>query len=166
MKKFTMAIMAAMMAALFATSAFAVSVGQPVKGFTLMDMNGRKVSLVDYRGKTVVLNFWATWCPPCRAEMPEFNEMNKEFQKSGKAVLLAINMTDGMRDTKSKVESFLKENKYSMTVLLDDGGKVADSFLIRYIPSTFVIDKDGKLVGKIQGGTSKAAVMKLVDEAK
>ena len=81
-------------------------------------------------------------------------------------VLLAVNMTDGRRETKSKVENFIKETGYTMTVLLDSDQELAEYFGIRYIPSTFVINKDGKLTGQIQGGTTKAAVMKLVEEAK
>ena len=92
--------------------------------------------------------------------------MSKEFKKSGDAVLLAVNMTDGRRETKSKVENFIKETGYTMTVLLDSDQELAEYFGIRYIPSTFVINKDGKLTGQIQGGTTKAAVMKLVEEAK
>ncbi|MEG1604283.1 MAG: TlpA disulfide reductase family protein [Cloacibacillus sp.] len=165
-KKFMVIALAAAITAIFAASAFALSNGAQVKNFTLKDTEGHSVSLEQFRGKVVVLNFWATWCPPCRNEMPEFNEMNKEFKKSGRAVLLAINMTDGQRDTPEKAAKFMKDNKYTMTTLLDTEQTLADYFSIRYIPSTYVINAQGKLVGQIQGGTTKAAVMKLVDEAK
>ena len=85
---------------------------------------------------------------------------------AGGAVLLAVNMTDGRRETKSKVESFMKDAGYTMTVLLDSNQELAEYFGIRYIPSTFVINGEGKLTGQIQGGTTKAAVLKLVEEAK
>lgn len=166
MKKFMVFALAAAVTMVFAASAFALSNGTQVKNFTLKDLSGKSVSLDQYKGKIVVLNFWATWCPPCRQEMPEFNEMSKEFAKNGNAVLLAVNMTDGQRDTPAKVASFIKDNKYTMPVLLDTEQSLAVYFGVRYIPSTFVINAKGKLTGQIQGGTTKAAVMKLVDEAK
>lgn len=165
-KKFLLLFLALTVASVFATSAFALGSGSQVENFTLKDLSGKSVSLNQFKGKVVVLNFWASWCPPCRNEMPEFNEMSKEFKKSGDAVLLAVNMTDGRRETKSKVESFMKDAGYTMTVLLDSNQELAEYFGIRYIPSTFVINGEGKLTGQIQGGTTKAAVMKLVEEAK
>ena len=99
--------------------------------------------------------------------MPEFDQMDKEFKKSGsKVVLLAVNMTDGRRETKSKVEKFLSETKYGMRVLLDTEGKAADMFSVRYLPTTYVIDTTGKVSGQLVGGTTKDAVMQLVREAK
>ena len=92
--------------------------------------------------------------------------MDKEFKKSGEAVLLAVNMTDGRRETKKKVEKFIAEQKYGMKILLDTEGKAADIFGIRYLPTTYVIDGDGIVTGQLVGGTTKAAVMKLVKEAK
>ena len=88
-KKSMLLLFALIASALFASSAFALGSGAQVKNFTLKDLSGKNVSLDQYKGKVVVLNFWATWCPPCRNEMPEFDEMNKEFKKSGGAVLLA-----------------------------------------------------------------------------
>ena len=166
MKKFMIFALAMAVTAVFAASAFALSNGTQVKNFTLKDLSGKSVSLDQYKGKVVVLNFWATWCPPCRQEMPEFNELSKEFAKSGQAVLLAVNMTDGQRDTPAKVAAFVKDNKYTMPVLLDTEQSLAEYFSIRYIPSTFVINAQGKVTGQIQGGTTKAAVLKLVNEAK
>ena len=125
-------------------------------------MEREGVSLDGFKGKTVVLNFWATWCPPCRGEMPEFDELHKEFQKTGEAVLLAVNLTDGRRETPERVAEFLKETGYTMTVLLDEKQEAASFFGVRYIPTTFVLDKDGKLIGQIQGATTKDAVLKLV----
>lgn len=136
-----------------------------VNDFELKDLAGKTVRLSDYAGCVVVLNFWATWCPPCRAEMPEFAELDAELDKSN-AVLLAINMTDGKRETKSKVQKFISENNYKMKVLLDEGCLTARYFGVRYIPSTFVINANGILCGAIQGGTTKDAVMAIVEEAR
>ena len=101
-KKFLLLFLALTVASVFATSAFALGSGSQVENFTLKDLSGKSVSLNQFKGKVVVLNFWTSWCPPCRNEMPEFNEMSKEFKKSGDAVLLAVN-TDG-RPPRDEVE--------------------------------------------------------------
>lgn len=161
-KIFATLVMTLLAAALFAVPSFAVGSGELARDIVLTDMSGRQVSLDGFKGKTVVLNFWATWCPPCRGEMPEFDELDKEFKKSGEAVLLAVNLTDGRRETPERVAKFLKETGYTMTVLLDEKQEAASFFGVRYIPTTFVLDKDGKLIGQIQGATTKDAVLKLV----
>ena len=98
-------------AALFAVPSFAVGSGELARDIVLTDMSGKQVSLDSFKGKTVVLNFWATWCPPCRGEMPEFDELDKEFKKTGEAVLLAVNLTDGRRETPERVAKFLKATR-------------------------------------------------------
>ena len=166
MKRFTISLSVIIALFFFVASAYALDNGSKVPIFTLTDLSGQNVSLSDYKGKVVVLNFWASWCPPCKAEMPEFNEMDREFKKSGDTVLLAINMTDGRRETKKKVETFISEQKYKMRVLLDSEGKASNLFDIRYLPTTYVIDAEGTVTGQLVGGTTKNAVMKLVKEAK
>ena len=166
MKRFTISLSVIIALFFFVASAYALDNGSKVPNFTLTDLSGKNVSLSDYKGKVVVLNFLASWCPPCKAEMPEFNEMDREFKKSGDTVLLAINMTDGRRETKKKVETFISEQKYKMRVLLDSEGKASNLFDIRYLPTTYVIDAEGTVTGQLVGGTTKNAVMKLVKEAK
>lgn len=144
----------------------AIEIGSQVSDFELADLNGKNVKLSDYKGKTVVINFWATWCPPCKKEMPDFDLLDKELKKSGQAVLLAVNMTDGKRDTKSKVESFIMENNYGMRVLLDTEGKAAKLYDIKWLPTTVVVDPKGKLHWQIFGETTKEAVLKAIKEIK
>ena len=148
-KIFATLVMTLLAAALFAVPSFAVGSGELARDIVLTDMSGKQVSLDSFKGKTVVLNFWATWCPPCRGEMPEFDELNKEFQKTGEAVLLAVNLTDGKRETPERVAEFLRETGYTMTVLLDEKQEAASFFGVRYIPTTFILDKDGRLAGQI-----------------
>lgn len=136
-----------------------------VKDFALKDLAGETVHLSDFAGRVVVLNFWATWCPPCRDEMPEFAELDDGLNEYD-AVLLAVNMTDGKRETKSRVQKFISQNNYKMKVLLDEGCLTAGYFGVQYIPSTFVIDARGILCGAIRGSTTKEAVMALVEKAR
>ena len=167
MRKAKLAALMAMAALLiFSATAFALDNGAKAKNFALKDLQGKTVTLEQFKGKVVVLNFWASWCPPCRGEMPEFSEMDKEFKKSGEAVLLAVNMTDGQRETKGKVSKFISDNKYGMTVLLDEDGLAARDYGVQYLPTTYVIDGSGVVKGQLIGGTTKDAVLKLVRGAK
>jgi Peroxiredoxin len=128
--------------------------------FTLFDQDGKQVSLSDFRGKIVVLNFWASWCPSCRAEFPEFNELNKELSKDKNVVLLEINLTDGQRETKDTAMKFINDNGYqNMRVLFDVNSDASKKYGINYIPDTFVIDQDGNLIKSITGETTKEVVL-------
>jgi len=129
--------------------------------FELSDLEGNMVKLSDYRGKIVFLNFWATWCGPCMLEMPEFEEANKVFEQNGDAVLLAVNLTTGgvRRETEDKVRKFINEKGYTMKVLLDKTGRVADQYKIYAIPATYVIDKDGKIYTYYEGTINKSTLM-------
>lgn len=167
MKKILLSFLAAVMIISgIAQIASAIEVGSQVSDFELADLNGNMVKLSDFKGKTVVINFWATWCPPCKKEMPDFDLLDKELKKKNDAVLLAINMTDGKRDTKSKVEAFVKENGYGMRVLLDTEGKAAKLYDIKWLPTTVVVDRKGKLRWQIFGETTKETVLKVIKEIK
>ena len=100
--------------------------------------------------KLYVINFWATWCPPCRAEMPELNEFAKKHE--GEVTFYAVNL----QEPKDTVDKFLKDNGYTMPVLLDLKGEAADAYKVRAIPTTYVIDRDGKILLKKIGGTTAA----------
>ncbi|MDF2615150.1 MAG: stoA [Clostridia bacterium] len=141
--------------------------GKPlVPNFTLENEKGEEVSLSDYSGKVVILNFWASWCPPCKGEMPEFQKINDELEASNDVVLLTINLTDGQRETKEKAMSFLQENKYDFTTLFDTEGIASGIFGIQSIPTTIIIDKEGYLHDYIMGATTKSAVLSSVNEVK
>ena len=114
--------------------------------FTLKDLNGAAHSLSDYKGKSVFLNFWATWCPPCRAEMPSMQEVYEKMDKD-KYVMLAVNI----REEREAVKSFISQNGYTFPILLDPDGRVASKYAVRGIPTTYLIDEKGKVVNKIVG---------------
>ena len=107
--------------------------------FSLTDLNGRTWKLGDLRGTVVLVNFWATWRPPCRKEMPDLQELYSRFKEKG-LVILAI--TDEAIDT---AKLFIEEKQYTFPVLLDSGRKVNDAFRVDGIPKTFIYDRDGKL---------------------
>jgi thiol-disulfide isomerase/thioredoxin len=111
-------------------------------GFTLKDLHGKSVTLSKLRGKVVVINFWATWCPPCRLEMPDLDAVYMRYQSQG-LVVLSISSEDA-----AKIGSFLAWTNYHPTVLLDPEGKVAQQFHVEGIPRTFVFNRKGKLVAE------------------
>jgi peroxiredoxin len=110
--------------------------------FTLTDLHGKTWGLQELRGKVVLVNFWATWCPPCRSEMPDLDALYKQFKDQG-FVVLAISDEDV-----SKVQPYIDQYHYSYPILLDPGRKVHESFNIEGIPKSFVYDREGKLVAQ------------------
>jgi thiol-disulfide isomerase/thioredoxin len=110
--------------------------------FTLRDMHGKKWTLSELRGKIVMVNFWATWCGPCRLEMPVLDMLYTHFQDQG-LVVLSITSEDGI-----KVGSFLGGANYHPPVLIDNGGMVFRQFHIEGIPRTFLFDRNGKLIAE------------------
>jgi len=110
--------------------------------FTLTELGGMKWTLKEQHGKVVVVNFWATWCPPCRKEMPDLETLYKQFKDQG-LVILAISDEDA-----GKVAPFIAEQKVTYPILLDPGRKVNELFQIEGIPKTFVYDRGGKLVAQ------------------
>ena len=110
--------------------------------FTLKDLSGKSWTFSELRGKVVLVNFWATWCPPCRKEMPDLETLYGRFGSKGFVVL-------GISDEEAaKVEPFVRERKVSFPVLLDPGRKVNEMFVVEGIPKSFVYDREGKLVAQ------------------
>ena len=121
-----------------------LEVDQPAPDFFLRTLNGRSVRLSDYRGKTVVLNFWASWCPPCRREMPDFQTLWEERGPSGldDLVILAVNLLP--EDTIAAAEGFVDEFGLTFPILLDTSrGEVSQRYGVQALPATFFIDRDG-----------------------
>ena len=113
-------------------------IGKTAPDFTLKGLDGQEVSLSDFRGKPVLLNFWATWCGPCRLEMPFLQEIYEKWNGKG-LVLLAVNL----QEDQGTVEDFIDGAGYTFPVLLAPGNQVPLSYNIRGIPATFFIDADG-----------------------
>jgi len=110
--------------------------------FTLTDLQGTAWHLKDLRGKVVLVNFWATWCPPCRKEMPDLDALFNKFKDQG-FLVLAISDEDT-----AKVSPFIAEHKIGYPILLDSGRKVTESFKVEGIPKSFIYDRTGKLVAQ------------------
>lgn len=124
-----------------------VAIGDLAPDFQLEDTKGNKVSLSDLRGKIVLVNFWATWCPPCIEEMPSMERLN-EVLAGDDFVMLAINTEENGR---SVVPAFLEKTPYTFPILYDDKGVVQKSYGVFKFPESFIIRKDGTVAEKIIG---------------
>lgn len=128
--------------------------------FALKDMDGKTVKLSDYKGKVVILNFWAVWCKYCKIEMPDLNELDKELSQENNAVILAIDVEEPY-DT---VKNYLTSNGFDLKVLLDNDGSVSRSYGVSGYPTTFIINKDGSVYTYIPGKTDKATLLQILDQ--
>lgn len=128
--------------------------------FTVIDGTGKEIKLSAFRGKPVVVNFWASWCPPCRAEMPEFEKVAQEMD--GKVVFLMVNMTDGARETEAKAKSFIAEHGFTFSVYYDTKQEAAYAYGITALPTTVFIDSNGDFIHGIRGGINAAELRKQI----
>ena len=119
--------------------------GQPAGDFVLNDLSRRSFRLAVLRGKVVMLNFWASWCGPCRQEMPQLEKLHREFSRRG-LVLLGINGESG-RDARN----FVRRNGYTFPTLVDSGNKVGSQFRVTAIPTSVVIDREGRIASYLVG---------------
>lgn len=134
----------------------AQNVGSAAPQFTLKDINGRNVNLADYKGKVIILDFWATWCPPCRDEIPDFIALQNEYGKKGLQVIGISVDREGVK----VVKPFYEKMGMNYPVLLTDG-KVETAYGgIRAIPTTFIIDKKGSIAKKYVGFQPKSVFEK------
>ncbi|CEO28531.1 cytochrome c biogenesis protein/redoxin [Paraclostridium sordellii] len=136
--------------------------------FTLYDQYGKEHKLSEYKGKTIFLNLWATWCPPCRDEMPYIEELYKEYNKNtDEVIILGVASPNlGQEGDAKHVKDFLKQEGYTFPVLLDEGGSLVYQYGISSFPSTFIIDKDGYITQYVPGGMDKDTMKYLINSAK
>ncbi|MGI5970580.1 MAG: TlpA family protein disulfide reductase [Oscillospiraceae bacterium] len=120
--------------------------------FTVQDGDGNEVKLSDFSGRPVVLNFWASWCPPCRSEMPEFDDAYREAGDD--VAFLMVNMTDGRRETFDSASGFISEQGYTFPVYYDTQLSAATAYGISAIPVTVFIDSEGRIAKTEKGAIS------------
>lgn len=136
--------------------------------FSLVDQYGKTHRLSDYKGKTVFLNFWATWCPPCKAELPHIEEVYKEYKNNTQNVIIlgvtAPNL--GREGSEEYIKNFLDNGGYTFPVMFDKSGNVMGLYEIEAFPTTFIIDKDGNINKYVSGSMDKSTMESLIDNVK
>lgn len=131
--------------------------------FELKTLNGQTVRLSDYQGKKVILNFWATWCPPCKAEMPHMQSFYEKYKHQG-VEILAVNLTSQDSGV-DKVQSFAKEYGLTFPVLLDEEGFAAQKYNIVTVPTSYMIDTEGTIVETVVGPMDETMMENLLKKA-
>ncbi|MFT4412854.1 peroxiredoxin family protein [Fredinandcohnia humi] len=138
-----------------------ISEGKIAPDFTLRTTTGENIQLSSLRGKMVILNFWATWCPPCKAEMPHMQDFYEE-QMDQKATVLAVNLTTAEKNSKD-LPKFIKEYGLTFPILLDEAGDIGNMYQAFTIPTSYVIDSNGIIQKKIIGPMDKEMMYELVN---
>lgn len=137
----------------------------PAIDFTLQDQYGNTHTLSEYKGKTVFLNFWATWCGPCRNEMPEIQKLYEEYeaQEDSDVVILGIAAPDlGGEASEEEIKAFLEEQGYTYPVVMDQTGEIFSGYGISAFPTTFMIDRDGNVYGYVSGQLSEDVMRNII----
>ena len=136
--------------------------------FTLKDQYKNVHTLSEYEGKTVFLNFWATWCPPCKAEMPHIEEIYKEYglNKEDVVILGVASPNLGKEGSEEHIKKFLKDQGYTFPVVMDYNGEFVYKYGISAFPSTFIIDKEGYVTQYVPGGMDKDTMKYLIESGK
>ena len=128
--------------------------------FNLKDQYGVVHSLENYKGKVIFLNFWATWCPPCKKEMPDIENIYKEYGENKKdVVILGINS-----EKENEAKKFLKDKGYTFPTVIDENSEVMRKYFIQAFPTSFVIDKEGNVYGYVMGGLTKEQIKQVIEE--
>lgn len=130
--------------------------------FTVYDENKNEVRLSDYIGKPLIVNFWASWCPPCKREMPLFEKAINQYGE--KITFLMINETDGERETTDTAQTFLKDNGYNMKILYDLDGNAGNVYNLVYLPRTLFIDESGNIVEDHVGELTESEFANIIEK--
>lgn len=132
-----------------------VQIGNPAPDFALLTLEGEKITLSDYQGKKVILNFWATWCPPCKAEMPHMQSFYEKNKENG-IEIIAVNLTKAEKHGKDKIADFIKEYGLTFPVPLDEDGSIGMQYQAFSMPTSYIIDTKGIITQKIIGPMDEA----------
>ncbi len=135
--------------------------GQPAPDFTLASLDGKTLKLSDYRGKAVLLNFWATWCEPCKIEMPWFADLQKKYEAQGLQVL-GVAMDDA---TPKEIAEFARKLGVNYPILVGKEEVGIQSGGVQYLPSTFYISRDGKIIDRVFGLVSRSEIESNIQKA-
>ena len=139
----------------------------PAVDFNLTDQYGNTHTLSQYKGKTIFLNFWGTWCPPCRAEMPDIQKLYEEFDQEGEDALIILGVAApnlGKEKSEDGIKTFLEENGYTYPVLMDTEAGLFQTYGITSFPTTIMIERDGNLFGYATGQLNEETMRSIIQQ--
>jgi cytochrome c-type biogenesis protein len=143
----------------------------PAFDFTLTDQYGNQHTLSDYKGKVVFLNFWATWCPPCKKEIPDIEELYQEYNlNKDDVVFLGVTnpkseaYPNNQDEKKDDIIAFLDDNGYTFPTVFDETGELLQNYNISAFPTTFMIDKEGNVAGYVPGMMTKDIMQNVINQ--
>ena len=139
----------------------------PIYDFTLKDQFGETHTLSEYEGKVVFLNFWATWCPPCRKEMPDIQALHEKYASEADPEVVILGVASpglGGEEDEAGIAAFLSENGYTYPVCMDTTGEIMAAYGISSIPTTFMIDRTSHVYGYVSGMLDQATMQRIIDE--
>jgi cytochrome c biogenesis protein CcmG/thiol:disulfide interchange protein DsbE len=131
--------------------------------FTLATLDGQTTTLSQLRGRPVIINFWASWCPPCRKEMPALEKIYKDYKDQG-LVILAVNSSN--QDTRENAANFVTQNDLTFLIPLDETGEVNHVYQVQSLPTTFFVDANGIIGGPMAEALLRTRVQQLLEEAR
>lgn len=141
----------------------------PAIDFDLVDQYGNRQQLSSYKGKVVFLNFWATWCPPCRAEMPDIQKLYEYYEDHPEENVVILGVAEpgnGQEQSEEGVRKFLEDNGYSYPVAFDTEGRTFMNYAIMSIPTTYMIDENGNMFGYVSGSMSAETMRSIIEQTK
>lgn len=153
--------MIAVCAIVVLASCTAASALDSAADFSVIDEEGKRVSLSDFKGTPVIVNFWATWCPPCRAELPAFDKLAAEYE--GKIQFMMVDLTDGRRETVEGAKQFAADEGYSFPLFFDTQYEGASAYAVRAIPTTVVINANAEVEEVHIGGLDEATLRRYAE---
>ncbi len=131
----------------------------------ILDVEGNEVKLADFKGKTVVLNFWASWCPPCKAEFPDFQKFYDDTKGDDKVAMVLVNLIGSNGETKEHADAFINDNNYTLPYFYDIEGQTANTYGIQSIPTTYIINPAGELYYRNIGIMSYDSLVEITAKA-
>ena len=134
---------------------------QKATNFVVTDINGKKVNLSDYIGKPVVVNFWATWCGPCKSELPAFDKLCKEYKNQ--VEFMMVDLVDGYQETVENSKKFISQSSYEFSVFFDTEFSASNAYKLYSIPQTIFVDKEGNIVNYHIGAMSEQTLKQYIE---
>ena len=135
----------------------------PAMDFTVYKQDGTAINLSDFYGTPIVVNFWATWCGPCKSELPAFEQLYREYGEN--IIFMMVNLTDGAQETVKDVNKFVMDNNYTFPVYFDTEADAALTYSVYSIPATLFIDADGNIVASHMGAMSESTLKNYIEHS-